>query len=42
MFNIPSHKGIANQNYLRFHITPGGMAAIKQTSNKLVAQCLQS
>jgi hypothetical protein len=33
MFNTLSHKGNANQNYIRFHLTPVRMATIKTNKN---------
>jgi hypothetical protein len=33
MLTISVHKGNANQNQLRFHLTPAGTAIIKNTTN---------
>jgi hypothetical protein len=33
MLNIPDHKGNADQNKLRFYLTPVRMAIIKNTNN---------
>jgi hypothetical protein len=38
MLTIPSHKGNANQNTLRFHLTPVRIAIIKNTTNYMCWQ----
>jgi hypothetical protein len=34
MFAIPGHKGNANQNHTKTHLTPVRIASIKNTTNK--------
>jgi hypothetical protein len=35
MLSISGHKGNANQNQLRFHLTPVRVAIIKNTTNNM-------
>jgi hypothetical protein len=39
MLNIPGHKGNANQNQLRFHLTPVRIASNKNTTKKCWRGC---